>query len=85
MSSRAPAPSSDRPVVVTWGALRDAITELERCLQKYTSLLRATLLVTSVPAIQGNWHRVFTEPWLPDGEDVPEYQRLRDRLTGPRP
>ena len=56
--------SSPPQNVTTWGDLAKSFTEIERIIQKYRALLKASTGDLK-PVIQGNWKAIFKYPWIP--------------------
>ncbi len=56
--------------VPTYGDLRASFNVIDEIVKKYNLLLTANAM-SLTPVMQGNWHEVFTIPWLAPGQTLP--------------
>jgi hypothetical protein len=54
--------------VPTWGELHAAIDVIGEVVEKYYSLLTASMVWNMLPEIQDDWLAPFRQPWISEGE-----------------
>ena len=71
------------PVGLTSTDLRLGLRAVQKMLEDCEFLLKASVLMSMEPAIQGLWTVPFRTIWIPPGKKLPPFERLKDvKLPG---
>ncbi len=65
---------------VRFADVRDALVQAFKTYRWCQRVLWSSMPTSPVPVIQTNWLSVFTEPWLNDTKDIPNYRHLDEML-----
>ena len=68
--------SGTQPEPPSWKDYDSALDTIFDMVKKYSALLHQDGLVSIVPTVLDPWKRVYTEPWLPKGVDVPAFKSV---------